>query len=77
MITERDIKIGALFKLLPGPGSHSKEPYVVRIVDIDGDGFSTEVFGEAPKTHIKPHIRRFNYNSLEWNNYHKKRFVLV
>jgi hypothetical protein len=57
----RDIRIGAKFTLHPGIGSHSKE--------------STKMAGPMPKgIQIEPHIREFVFKSVEWIEYHHKRF---
>lgn len=75
MITKRDIRVGSIFKLMPGPGSHSEQPYNVKVIEFDSKGFKTELHGPAPETYIPPHERRFNFNDVEWENYHRKRFI--
>jgi hypothetical protein len=75
MINNKDIKVGSIFKLMPGKGSHSPDPYHVRVVAIDSYGFETVLYGDPPKTNIPPHTRRFEFNSREWESYHRPRFI--
>lgn len=78
MINEyMDLKVGAIFRVNPGKGSHSTTPYCVEIIKVDRKGFCTKLHGEAPFTGIEPHIRRFDFNSPVWIEYHKKRFEKI
>jgi len=77
MITEKDIMVGAKFRINPGPSSHSKIPYLVKVIDVDKNGFVTKVIGTAPPTGVPPHNRRFDFNSMEWEGYHKRRFERI
>lgn len=76
MIKDSDIKLDKIFKLNPGSGSHSPEPYLVKIIEVYPWGFYTEVFGGAypNPSYCKPHRRRFSFDSHEWSDYHKQRF---
>jgi hypothetical protein len=74
----RDIKVGAKFRVNPGKGSHSKEPYIVEVVEVFSWGFSTQMAGSMPSDiDIAPHVREFTFKSSEWKDYHHKRFEKI
>jgi hypothetical protein len=66
---------GLIFKVHPKCGSHSKDPYLVKIVYTCNDYIETELVNPAICT--EPHRRRFTYSSKEWKTYHHDRFELI
>ncbi len=67
-----EFKVGQIYKVSVGDYSSVKEPYLVRVVSSDKNGFKTELV--FPHQHHDPHIREFRFKSVEWEKYHKYRF---
>lgn len=67
-----------VFRVHPKGKSHSKKPYLVKIVYTCNTYFETWLIGDIPCKCCKEKLqRRFTYDSLEWKNYHHDRFELV
>lgn len=67
--------IGTILKVYPKHRSHVARPYLVRIIQTDNEGFTTELV--HPEEHNDPHTHRFEYNSASWIDYHCDRFRIM
>jgi hypothetical protein len=70
-----NIKVGTILKVFPKYRSHSKTPYIVKVIESDETCFKTELF--TPTEHECPHIRTFVYDSAVWVDYHCDRFKIM
>ena len=67
--------LGTILMAYPKHRSYFHKPYLVRIIQTDNDGFTTELVN--PEEHPNPHTHRFEYNSASWVDYHCDRFKII
>ncbi len=67
--------LGTILKVYPKERSIEAKPYLVRIIQTDNEGFTTELVN--PEEHLNPRRHRFEYNSASWVDYHCDRFKII
>lgn len=76
-INNETIKTGSVLIVHPEFRSHAKKPYKVEVIYSGENGFVTRLADGEQCFGGKPHTRKFDYKSIEWQTYHKDRFEII